>query len=254
MSKTRIDQISEMLLLDKSVLVGQLADKFQVSAVTIRNDLIALEKKGFSKRVHGGAVLVDRSSDGGSSNVDFYSDTTRISLATSALAEIKDDDCIFLGSGTTCCVLARLLKGFKNLTVITNNITALTDLLENVSRVYLIGGEVTSIDHKTLLSSWEKPDTFLDNIFVNKAFTSISGLDFKAGLTVNSIISTHIFRYIPTMSHCWYLIADSEKFDRIAIYPVAELNKIQVLISNHVPDQYLEYFRESGVRVVFSEN
>lgn len=253
MSKKRIEEISELLLVDKRVLVSQLAEKFKVSSVTIRNDLVALENKGFAKRIHGGAVLAELEREHGNDVADFYSDSTRIALATLALREIKDDDCIFLGSGTTCCVLARMLKGFRNLTVITNNITALTDLLENVTRVYLIGGEVTSIDHKTLLSSWEKPDTFLDNIYVTKAFTSISGLDFKAGLTVNSIISTHIFRYIPSMSHCWYLIADSEKFDRIAIYPVAELDKIQVLISNRVPEDYLNYFRDHDVRVVFAE-
>jgi DeoR/GlpR family transcriptional regulator of sugar metabolism len=253
MSKKRIDAISELLLADKKVVVSQLAAMFHVSAVTIRNDLVVLENRGFSKRIHGGAVLTEKERGNGSDDADFYSDSTRIALARSAFTEIKDDDCIFLGSGTTCCVLARLLKGFRNLTVITNNITALTDLLENVSRVYLVGGEVTSVDHKTLLSSWEKPDTFLDNIFVNKAFTSISGLDFKAGLTVNSIISTHIYRHIPSMSHCWYLIADSEKFDRIAIYPVAELGDVQVLISDHVPDEYLNYFREKDVRVIFSK-
>jgi len=253
MTKKRIDEISEMLLLTKKVAVNELASKFNVSEVTIRNDLSTLEKRGFSRRIHGGAVLVENRPEDASAKDDFYSDPTRIALAERALDEIRNDDCIFLGSGTTCCVLARRLTGFRNLTVITNNITALTDLLANVSRVYLVGGEVTSTDQKTLLSSWDKPETFLDNIFVNKAFTSISGLDIKAGLTVNSSISTNLFRYIPTMAHNWYLMADSEKFDRIAIYPVGELNKIQALITNQIPERYACYFADNAVPVILAQ-
>lgn len=250
MAKKRIDEIKELLQQNKKVYVNELSQKYGLSEVSIRKDLTQLERDGFARKFYGGASLVESLAPLVASSEDFYSDPIRISLAMKALQEINDGDCIFIGSGRTCCVLARLLKGFNNLTVVTNNITALTDLLNNVARVYLIGGEVTSTDKQTLLSSWEQPQSLAENIFVNKAFTSISGLDLKAGLTVNSIISTHIFRYIPTMAHHWYLLADSCKFDRIAIYPVAELNGIQSIISDSIPQKYLDYFQDNNVQVI----
>ncbi|MEO8411278.1 MAG: DeoR/GlpR family DNA-binding transcription regulator [Propionivibrio sp.] len=254
MKKKRIDEIREFLQLNGRVVVNELADKYHVSEVSIRKDLNLLARLGYCRKVYGGAVLSEQETQVHTDGVDFYSDLTRISIARRTLLEIKDDDCIFLGSGTTCCVLARLLKGFRNLTVVTNNVTALTDLLNNVARVYLVGGEVTTVDHITLFSSWERPESFIENIFVNKAFTSASGLDVKAGLTVNAVISTHIYRYVPTMAHQWYLMADSSKFDRIAIYSVAELNKIQAIISDQVPEKYLDYFRNNNIQVIYAES
>lgn len=135
-------------------------------------------------------------------------DRTRIALAERACEEIQDGDSIFLGSGQTCCYLAKLLERFHNLSIVTNNITALSDLLKTDSRVYLLGGEVTSTDAHTLFSSPENPSTFTNHVFVSKAFTSISGIDLQAGLTVHSIVSTHIYRNLPSIARSWYLMAD----------------------------------------------
>ncbi len=50
-------------------------------------------------------------------------------VAELAASRITDGDTLFLGSGSTCCMLAKKLKRYKNLTVVTNNISALADLL-----------------------------------------------------------------------------------------------------------------------------
>ncbi|MDT8297783.1 MAG: DeoR/GlpR family DNA-binding transcription regulator, partial [Spirochaetaceae bacterium] len=172
------------------------------------------------------------------------------SLARQARSHITDGDTVFIGSGRSCCVLARELAGINNLTVVTNNITALPELIKNSSRVYLIGGEVTTTDSQTLFSSWESPQSQLGNIFVNKAFTSISGLDLKAGLTVDSIISTYIYKQIPSMAHRWYLIADSRKFGKISIYPVADISQIHTLITDQLPEHYAKSLAEQNVEVI----
>jgi DeoR family fructose operon transcriptional repressor len=248
--KKRIDEIKELLLQNNKVMVSELSERYQVSEVSIRKDLTLLEKEGFAKKFFGGATLILQPASPDAVEKDFYQNPTLAALAERASLEINDGDTIFLGSGRTCCILARLLQRFKNLTVVTNNITALSDLLGNVSRVYLIGGEVTSTDGLTLFSSWEQPQAFTDNVFVNKAFTSISGLDLKAGLTVNSIISTYVYKHIPTMAHKWYLLVDATKFDRIAIYPVADINRIQAIISDSIPENYREYFQNKNIQAI----
>ena len=253
MSQEYIEEIRTLLQRDRRVYVNDLSQRFGVSRVSIRKYLATLESEGAVIRFYGGAAVVDPGPGGSGSSAaaaSIYADPLLSSLAERARTLINDGDTIFIGSGRSCCSLAHTLKGFKNLTVVTNNITALPELIQNAQRVYLIGGEVTSTDNATLFSSWESPESLLKNIYVNKAFTSTSGLDMKAGLTVNSIISTYIFKYIPTMAHHWYLIADASKFDKIAIYPVAELGQFQTIITDSLPHRYAEEFARLGVEVI----
>ena len=137
-----------MLFTNKKVLVNDLSEQFDISRVTIRKDLQQLEDEGIAKRIYGGAMLADCALPSSLSNVN---DRTRIALAERACEEIQDGDSIFLGSGQTCCYLAKLLERFHDLSIVTNNITALNDLLKTDSRVYLLGGEVTSTDAHTLI-------------------------------------------------------------------------------------------------------
>ena len=89
-----------------------------------------------------------------------------------------------------------------------------------------------------MFSSWESPEAQMGSIYVNKAFTSISGFDLKAGLTVDSVISTYIFRQIPAMAHSWYLMVDSSKYGRISVYPVAGIGQVDTLITDSIPPAY----------------
>ncbi|MDF1568833.1 MAG: DeoR/GlpR family DNA-binding transcription regulator [Spirochaetaceae bacterium] len=249
MSHIRVEEIKDLLLQNKKVYVRDLSERYGVSEVSVRKYLSRIEAEGFAERFYGGASLIEAPmTDDGLGEV--YSDPLWLSLARQARSHITDGDTVFIGSGRSCCVLARELAGINNLTVVTNNITALPELIKNSSRVYLIGGEVTTTDSQTLFSSWESPQSQLGNIFVNKAFTSISGLDLKAGLTVDSIISTYIYKQIPSMAHRWYLIADSRKFGKISIYPVADISQIHTLITDQLPEHYAKSLAEQNVEVI----
>lgn len=249
MAESQIEEIKAILQKKGKVYVNELSEMFGVSKVSVRKYLAKLESQGFASRFYGGAALsgsYQRDKD----SEKMYTSPLLLSLALKAREQIMDGDSIFVGSGRTCCLLARELKGVENLTVVTNNITALPDLIQNASRVFLIGGEVTSTDSKTLFSSWEFLPLMLENIYVNKAFTSTSGLDLKAGLTVDSIISTYIFKQIPSMSQQWFLMADQSKFDKISIYSVADLSKINTLITDTVPDHYEKTLVDNKVNVI----
>lgn len=243
----RITEIKDRLLRNQRVFVNDLSKEFKVSEVTIRKDLTLLEQQGIAEKFHGGAQLNSKPT----SQVqvtDYYNDRTITSIAELACQEIEDGDSIFLGSGRTCCVLARMLGDFRNLTVITNNISALNDLLEKVPRVYLIGGEVTSTDEKTMFASTQNPLKNLENIYVKKAFTSVSGIDLKAGLTVNALISTYIYKNLMDISTSWYVMADHSKYDKIAIYPVANVSHVNCFISDWIPSAYRIAFSQSNIK------
>lgn len=244
MDRGKIDEAERILRASGRVTVADLSGRLGVSEVSVRKYLTTLERRGIARRFYGGAELAP--TEGG----DIYDTPRRRAFAREARRHINDGDSIFVGSGRTCCVLARELAGLSHLTVFTNNITALPDLIAHAARVYLIGGEVTSTDSVTLFASWGTSQDHLENIFVNKAFTSISGVDRKAGLTVDSAISTPVFERIPRMAHEWYLMADATKFDTISIYPVAPLSVIHTLITDVVPEHYRDALTDVRVRVV----
>lgn len=245
----RIDEIRSLLLARKEISVQQLCAYYKVSAVSIRKDLSKLEEEGFLKRVYGGAVLADGSYDIQKSLTTCFDNPLLFQLAEYACSCICEGDIIFLGSGRTCCILAKLLHRFSNLSVVTNNITALDDLLASGARIYLIGGEVTSTDGNTLFASPEDPASFMRNIRVNKAFTSISGIDLDKGLTVNSIISTYIYRYLPTIANQWFLMASSDKFNKLSMYSAASLDDVDCIITDGYPPEYEEYFQNQQIEV-----
>ncbi|MDC7226488.1 MAG: DeoR/GlpR family DNA-binding transcription regulator [Spirochaetales bacterium] len=249
MAEKRIEEIKELLRTKGRVYVNDLSARFNVSEVSVRKYLSKLEADGVADRFYGGASLSAPASSLEQAE-GFYANPLLQSLASTARRQIADGDSIFIGSGRSCSVLARMLTGLENLTVVTNNITAMTDIIKNAARVYTLGGEVTTTDGITQFSSWESPENLLKNIFVNKAFTSTSGLDLKAGLTVDSVISSYIFKHIPSMSHRWYLLADSSKFGKISIYSVAELNQLDSVISDNIPADYLQSFKKQGIDVI----
>jgi DeoR/GlpR family transcriptional regulator of sugar metabolism len=245
MSSAHLETIQRLLRENQKVLVNDLSEKFNVSKVSVRKYLEKLEQQGIVRRFYGGAELIGRQHD-----EPVLGPPVLQQLALRARQEISDGDAIFVGSGRTCCYLAKTLEGIKNLTVVTNNITALPDLNRFAQRVYLVGGEVTTTDKHTLFSSLENPKTVLGSIVVNKAFTSMSGVHTKAGLTVESMISTYLYKYIPEMAQRWILLLDDSKYDKIAIYQVATLDAIDTIITNSVPPQYAQLFANLGISVV----
>lgn len=245
----RIDEIRNLLLTRKEVTVQQLCKYYKVSAVSIRKDLSKLEEEGVIKRVYGGAVLAEQNASTPKTSAISFDNPVLHQLAEYACSSICDGDIIFLGSGRTCCILAKMLHKFSNLSVVTNNITALDDLLASGARIYLIGGEVTSTDGKTLFSSPDNPTNFALNIRVNKAFTSISGIDLSKGLTVNSIISTYIYRYLPSIANKWYLMASSDKFNKLSMYSTASLSDVDCIITDSYPPEYESFFAEHNIEV-----
>ncbi len=240
----RLEEIKTMLLSQKRVFVSDLSKHFNISEVTARKDLAVLERMGLAIRFHGGATLnLEQEIHPIAPVDDFYSNDILLSLADKACAEINDGDSIFLGSGRTCSVLAKQLLRFDKLSVVTNNVSAIKDLSQKNFTVFLIGGEVTSADGMTLFSSLQNTSSYLTDIFVDKSFTSITGIDINVGLTVNSIISTYLYKAINEITNHWYVLADHTKFDRIAMYAVEkDISKVDCFITDKLSQKYEDYF------------
>lgn len=253
----RVNAIREQILNEKKVIISELCAKYEVSDVTIRKDLQILSKEGLIKKIYGGALLIEKGAGAAAPSTDMPNKeikdfTKKQKLIRIALTQIKDGDSLFLGSGVTCCLLAKELKKFKNLTIVTNNVSAINDLLAFPCKLYIIGGEVASVDGLVHFSSIENTSLYLNSIYVDKAFTSCSGLDLKAGVTVNSLISTYIYKAVLPIKKRWYMMVDSAKIGHMGFYRVANIEDIDYLIIDKIPNNYQQYCETHNVEILFS--
>jgi DeoR family transcriptional regulator of aga operon len=111
--------------------VLELAERFHVSAVTIRADLIELSEKRLLLRTHGGAVSANRGlyesplADRIGRQID---EKNRIGAAGAKL--IADNEAIILDCSSTALAIARCLKQHREVTVLTNSLAIAQELVE----------------------------------------------------------------------------------------------------------------------------
>ena len=246
----RIKVIKEIMIKNKSVDIATLTNILDVSDVTVRKDLEALEKENFLIKNHGGAVLVDYDEPETKKDfiIEYLSEKERIANLASTLVE--DGDTIFLGSGSTCYIFAKSIKEKKNLTVVTTNVNALNELLPNISKTILIGGEV-ALKNGMMYSTGELTAEHLKGIFVSKSFMSVDAIDLMAGFTVNDVSNLPVLKLIPKLSKQVIFLADDSKFDKIGFYQIAPIGLPNCIVSNDkLNDKYKQFFYEQNIKVM----
>jgi DeoR family transcriptional regulator, fructose operon transcriptional repressor len=162
--------------------VAAIADELDVTTGTVRRDLKVLERHGLLRRVHGGAIPVERLGFEpalAARNTVLTAEKERIAKA--ALAELPSEGSVLLDAGTTTARLAEALPLDRELVVVTNGLPIAMSLSTrpNVT-VLLVGGRVRG---RTLaaVDSWAMHA--LADIYVDVAFMGTNGISSERGLT-----------------------------------------------------------------------
>ena len=181
----RRKDILNLIQEDGHAKVQKLARIFNVSEVTIRQDLEVLEQMGYIQREHGGAFLKDVGDF--AKNFKLFNQghmEEKQELAKKAVKLINEGDCIILDSGSTTTELAKLLVNYHNLTVATNALNIALLLGENPGiNLIVSGGEFKA---PTLSLSGEMAAGTFKNIHVQKLFLATSGISSSMMLTYPS--------------------------------------------------------------------
>ena len=137
LSEERRRAVIELLNREGRVLVPDLSKRFRTSQVTIRKDLEILHEKGQLHRSHGGALPAQDGAleDPTLREKEQLHRKEKLHLAAAAAAR----KVVILDSGTTTTAIARALRGFKNLTVITNAVNIAAELSATTLDVILFG-------------------------------------------------------------------------------------------------------------------
>ncbi|GAA4394858.1 DeoR/GlpR family DNA-binding transcription regulator [Nibrella viscosa] len=248
----RRDKILELLKEDGSAKVVDLARLFKVTEVTIRQDLEKLEKDGLVIKEHGGAYLknvedqVRTFSLGNQDNID-----KKEAIATKCLEFIESGDSIILDSGSTTTEIAKKLRGYKQLTVITNalNIAMMLGAEPGIELI-VTGGEFKP---PTLSLTGQKAADFFKGLNVQKLFLATAGISLKSGLTYPSISDLVVKKAMIDAADTTYLVADSTKIGKSAFASLGALSLIDYIITDAgIEEKHKQVFHDNEIELIIA--
>lgn len=208
--------------------VEQLAENLQVSTMTIRRDLKALEAEGKVIRTHGGAVLKQTLiHESAFKDKETKRNDEKRKIAEAAVQLVRENSTLLLDSGTTTLEIAKLLKEKQNLTVITNDIQIAAELMNSQLKVMMTGGNLQK-ETGTLLGS--VAEDFLKEIHVDLFFLGAHAIDFEAGITAPAHDKAYVKKCMIASSERTWLVADSSKMNEKSFTNVCSLAELNGLI------------------------
>ena len=248
----RREKIFELIQEDGSAKVVELAKIFRVTEPTIRQDLEKLEKDGFVIREHGGAYLKNIGTNVRSVSLAHQENLDKKELIASKCLEfIEPGDTIILDSGSTTTEIAKKLKGFKQLKVITNalNIALLLGAEQGIE-VLVTGGEFKP---PTLSLTGQKAADFFQGINAQKLFLATAGISLKSGLTYPSISDLVVKKAMIDASEVTYLVADSTKIGKSAFASLGALSLINYIITDEgIENKHKEIFLDNEIELIIA--
>jgi len=238
--------ILDLLMEERSVSVSELAKKLNVTVVTARADLAALEEEGLLVRTHGGAVpaqhpkIMERVQ---------AAKGIKGSIAKAAAALIQDGDTVIISAGTTTALIAKYLLGKRGVHIVTNNTLLLAYARTNPQlRVTLIGGEFRPEEEGVVgpmaLAS-------LEQFHVSKAFIGIDGASTKQGFTAHFLESADLVRKMADQADEVIVLSDSGKFGKPGFARILPFEGVDALVTdNELTQEFEAELNDASVRVV----
>jgi DeoR family fructose operon transcriptional repressor len=225
--------ISEYLKEKKYASVDELMEKFQLSRSTVRRTLIAMEEKNLLKRVRGGAEIVDNEEESLPTNFrDIFNEKKeeKIKIAQKAAELIKDNDVIFIDSGSTCYYMIDNIKA-KNITVVTNGILHIQKLMAMGINTYILGGYAKP--EKNLIIG-EDIVKKISSMNFDKAFLGTMGIDSRSGFTTMMLEDGEVKKAVIKSSDLCYILADTSKFNVRKFYTYGDFSQATIITNSKV--------------------
>ncbi|MEK5447199.1 DeoR/GlpR family DNA-binding transcription regulator [Paenibacillus sp. FSL R7-0331] len=218
--------------------VQELSQQLGVSESTVRRDLKELEEARLLKRTHGGAVSLQSVNFEAAfpDKEDRFIDE-KLRIAAKAVELIQEGDAILLDGGTTTLQIARALRSFSNLKVITNSIMALNELRDCRNIEVSITGGMLRPD--TMAFVGPMTERSLEMVRVDKAFLGTNGLDLTEGITTPNMLEAATKRKMITVAKQSILLADHSKIGQVSFCKVADLREIDhCILDSAVPGSF----------------
>ena len=217
LAEDRCKKILDILDSMGSVTVQQLMDELDTSESTIRRDLVAMDKKGYLTKVHGGAIA---------NNTNIHTQDEKVinrlkqnrnekeQIARYAASLIVDNDFVYIDAGTTTAVMI-------------DYITAKNVAFEFKSTTEAIVGDEAVVT--------------LDKYNFTKGFWGTNGITVKNGFTTPEIKEAMVKKKSMENSKEKYILADDSKFSQVSSIKFADFEDAVIITNALSNDNYKKY-------------
>jgi DeoR family transcriptional regulator of aga operon len=252
LSEERQRAILELLHRDGRVLVIDLARQFHTSQVTIRKDLEILHVKGRVHRTHGGALPA---SDGALQDPTLREKEKlhrkeKLQIAAAAARMVTEGQVVILDSGTTTTAIARALRNFQNVTIITNAVNIAAELSGSALEVILTGGSLRKNSFSLVGPIAEET---LHKLHADILFLGVDGFDVQHGLSTPNLLESKVNRAMIEISKTTVAVCDSSKFGKRSLSLIAPTSSLHhVITDSNIPKAALSALKKSGVAVTIA--
>lgn len=231
MADERRALIMQIVNAEGRVKVKELAEKFNTSPVTIRNDLNELQQRGLVFRSHGGAVNPDvkiYESPFPERTQSHSEEKRRIGILAATL--LRDGETIVLSAGTTTEEIAKQIKTRRHLQVITNGVNIANQLLGSRSVQTIILGGTLQADSASIVGSGI--EDMLSQLSADKLFLGAVGCDPDFGVSSGNLEESMVSKSMLSIARKVIVVADASKFYKRSISRVASFSEIDIVITD----------------------
>lgn len=250
----RHEEIIGKINTEGKITIKFITEKYGVSDESARRDLRLLEQKGLCKRTHGGAIKLQQVSVWPPKNRNFEKMTifpNYKAIAQKAIEHIKENDIIYVTSGSFGYIMVSMLPENFHYTVIVNSV----DLGKELRRfgnidVYVVGGKMRQSG--SLVDSLAVE--FISKIHFDKCFITGSGLTSEFGLSNGSDETASFQRTIIKNSRKKYLLLPGNKIGVNSFIKVCEADEFDAIITDWecVEDDIVS-LEEKAIEIIVAE-
>lgn len=245
----RRSELLTMLAAYEKIDVSWAAKTLGTSHETVRKDLVALERQGLLKRVHGGALPVHTVTFEEGVDERTRNQEEKRRIAQRAIQELPVSGAIFIDSGSTTRVFAELLPVNPHVVVFTNSLPVAQIVLNKPSTtVFVVGGRVRPLSQATV-GPWAHHA--LDEIHVDVAFVGTNALSLGRGLSTPDREEAQAKAEMIARASRSILMVDHSKFDQDALFSYAGLEAIDLVVTGtETPDDVVMSYGQQGHELV----
>ncbi len=243
-------RILELLEEKGQVRIPEMSNLFNVSEVTIRNDLEQLEQKNLLIRTRGGALKIQRV--GIDYNLNLKSKkkrTEKEKIGVKAAELINEGETIILDSGTTTFEVAKNLGKFNDLTVITNALNIAGALIDFSNIKVIVPGGTLRRNSLSLIGAIAEQS--IQDYYCDKVFLGVDGIDAAHGISTPNAEEAHLNKLMIKNSKEVIVVTDSSKFSKRSFVLISGIEDVDTIITdNGIPDEEYKKLITMGKNVI----
>ncbi|HHT44184.1 MAG TPA: DeoR/GlpR transcriptional regulator [Fastidiosipila sp.] len=219
-----------------------------VSLMTIRRDLIVLEKEGRVIRVRGGAKSRKTSAllqePAYLQRLESH-DSAKAIIASKAIEFVAAGRSLYIDSGTTCLAFTEQLPDDNIFIITPSPHVALEAAKRRDIRVNLTGGQ---LNRNTLTLSGTNAVQYMKGINIDVAFMAASAFSLQNGFSCGDFNEAELKRLIMRKAELVIVLMDQSKLGFSMPYTFARPNQVNILITEaELPEPYIRALRRAQV-------